>query len=118
MSDACSPKCESLNVPAGEYSYTFSVPLNGMEQIQQHIRQWGGVVTSFNLYEGFRESFIKGGNKVYEPARNAKAVERHAIVLVGYDNTGEYWIARNSWGTGWGDQGFFKVRFPAALIAP
>jgi len=90
--------------------------MDGMEEIQQHIRQWGGVVTSFNLYEGFRESFSKGGDKVYEPTRNAKVVERHAIVLVGYDNTGEYWIPRNSWGTGWGDQGFFKVRYYTADV--
>ena len=39
----------------------------------------------------------------------------HAVELVGWDtgNAGkygsvDYWIIRNSWGTGWGDNGYFK----------
>ena len=31
----------------------------------------------------------------------------HAVLLVGY--TDQYWIIKNSWGTGWGDQGFIYV---------
>jgi len=37
----------------------------------------------------------------------------HEIAVVGYGEdslTGEkYWIGRNSWGTYWGDYGFFKM---------
>jgi len=35
----------------------------------------------------------------------------HAIVLVGYNNTGNYWILKNSWGEGYEDNGYFKVRY-------
>ncbi len=35
----------------------------------------------------------------------------HAIALVGYDDAGGYWIGKNSWGTGWGDGGFFKIGY-------
>ena len=38
----------------------------------------------------------------------------HELALVGYGKdqaTGEeYWVGRNSWGTYWGEQGFFKIR--------
>ena len=35
----------------------------------------------------------------------------HAVQAVGYNMTASppYWIVRNSWGTGWGDKGFFNV---------
>jgi len=33
----------------------------------------------------------------------------HAVVIVGYNNTNSppYWLVRNSWGTSWGEQGYF-----------
>lgn len=35
----------------------------------------------------------------------------HAVMLVGYDTTGEkpYFILRNSWGTGWGQDGYMQI---------
>ena len=42
----------------------------------------------------------------------------HAVVLVGYgvdDVTGQpYYLARNSWGSAWGEGGFFRLSRGAA----
>ncbi len=40
----------------------------------------------------------------------------HAIMIVGYDDAGGYWIVRNSWGTGWGDGGYFKLGYGECYI--
>ena len=40
----------------------------------------------------------------------------HAVVIVGYDDYYGYWIVKNSWGTSWGDDGFFKVPYGECSI--
>lgn len=37
----------------------------------------------------------------------------HAVVIVGYNDMGNYWIVRNSWGANWGpdNDGYFKVGY-------
>lgn len=38
----------------------------------------------------------------------AKRTGGHAVIIVGW--TADYWIAKNSWGTSWGEQGFFRFK--------
>jgi len=35
----------------------------------------------------------------------------HAVVLVGYDDAGGYWIVKNSWGFTWGESGYIKLSY-------
>ena len=46
-------------------------------------------------------------------ALSAAALERHAIFLVGYNNIEEWWLVKNSWGTGFADGGFFRLSYAA-----
>ncbi|MDW7682190.1 MAG: C1 family peptidase, partial [bacterium] len=35
----------------------------------------------------------------------------HAVLLVGYNDNGSYFKAKNSWGTGWGENGYFRIAY-------
>lgn len=56
--------------------------------------------------------FYQGG--VFQNDDCSSDVVNHNVLAVGYDadeNTGlEYWILKNSWGTGWGEDGYFKIK--------
>jgi putative hemolysin len=40
----------------------------------------------------------------------------HAVAIVGYNDAGGYWWVRNSWGTGWGDNGYFKLGYGECYV--
>lgn len=44
----------------------------------------------------------------------------HAVEIVGYGtdpNAGDYWLVKNSWGTDWGENGYFRIRRGTNLCA-
>lgn len=82
---------------------------------RRYIREYGAVVTSFQIFSDFAAFFDKAANarKVYTPSKDARFTENHAVVLVGYENDedgSEYFLALNSWSAAFADNGLFRVR--------
>ncbi len=75
------------------------------------MRRWiatrGPVVGTMSVYEDFVR-FYKGG--VYRYISGAPG-GGHCICIVGYDDDAQCWIGKNSWGTGWGEDGFFRIAY-------
>ena len=40
----------------------------------------------------------------------------HCVSLIGYDDAQGCWIAKNSWGTDWGESGYFKIAYGQCRI--
>ena len=45
------------------------------------------------------------------PAPHEKVVGGHAVVAVGYDDSAQRVIVRNSWGPAWGQAGYFTMPY-------
>ena len=89
------------------------------------ITDWGWVTQSFvnetaiklalqdgplSFYMDVYDDFYFYSSDIYERSGGAAYVGGHVVVLVGYDDVERYWICKNSWGTGWGESGYFKIR--------
>ena len=47
---------------------------------------------------------------VYTPVTNV-GWANHAVLLVGWDDSDDCWIIKNSWGKGWGENGYARVKY-------
>ena len=66
------------------------------------------IVVSLNLYESFHGLKIDG---IYAPKTSEKKDDPHAVCMIGYDNISRQFEFINSWGTEWGNKGFFKMSY-------
>jgi cathepsin B len=77
-----------------------------VDEIKSEIYSHGPVEGAFTVYEDFFN--YKSG--VYSPT-STDVAGGHAIKVLGWGNEDgkDYWLCANSWGSGWGMKGFFKI---------
>mmetsp|Transcript_17935 Transcript_17935/g.15840 ORF Transcript_17935/g.15840 Transcript_17935/m.15840 type:complete len:425 (+) Transcript_17935:630-1904(+) len=81
---------------------------SGVQAMKEEISTYGPIscgIDSTPKFHNYTEGIF---------SETGKTSINHIISLVGYgadQETGEeYWIGRNSWGTNWGEMGFFKIK--------
>jgi C1A family cysteine protease len=72
-------------------------------------------VFGFSVYQSFESQQVAKSGHASMPAPGEKAVGGHAVVAVGYDDSQNWFIVRNSWGTGWGMKGYFTLPYAYLL---
>ncbi len=74
--------------------------------IKNALYTYGPLVTTMDVYDDFF-SYVSG---VYSYVSGPYA-GGHAILIVGYDDSKSCFIVKNSWGTEWGESGFFRIAY-------
>jgi C1A family cysteine protease len=70
------------------------------------------VVIGFDVYESFESQVVANtGQMPFPNVDTEECLGGHAVTLVGYDDATQKFIARNSWGAGWGDRGYFYMPY-------
>ena len=68
-------------------------------------------VFGFTVYESFESATVARTGVVNMPKPGEKVLGGHAVVGVGYNDAQQRFIIRNSWGTGWGQKGYFTMPY-------
>jgi len=85
---------------------------NNENSIKNALVKYGPLPTTLHVYEDF-DSYTGG---VYERVSNI-LLGYHAVIIVGWDDNPKVndsigkpcWICKNSWGTDWGESGYFRI---------
>lgn len=75
-------------------------------QIKTAIYNYGPIVVTMSVYDDFF-SYSSG---IYKYVSGSVA-GGHALELIGWDDINQCFIVKNSWGTGWGESGFFRIAY-------
>jgi C1A family cysteine protease len=85
--------------------------INGIETALQS----GPVTTYMQVWSDFyyyhSGIYKKTASATTDPNNNG-----HLVAIVGYNHPNKYWICKNSWGTDWGENGFFRIQMGQVLI--
>jgi len=68
------------------------------------------VIVGFDVYASF-ETIGANGIMPYPNTATEQLLGGHAVTIVGYNDSTQRFICRNSWGTRWGDKGYFYMPY-------
>jgi hypothetical protein len=103
-------------------------PCSGWAAQVVKITSWSWVSSSVGAIENALQSgpvgswmavysdFYHYTSGVYQPTGGSSYEGGHFVVIVGYNHNEKYWICKNSWGTGWGESGFFRIKWGTSGI--
>jgi hypothetical protein len=114
--------------PHRPYDYPYE-SLEGWENRTVKIYDWGWVNYSVKSIKTalieygplvicfwFTQDFFYYSGGIYKPRWGGRA-GGHVVTIVGYDDSDECWIVKNSWGTKWGEDGWFRLAYDANVFA-
>jgi cathepsin X len=108
----CDPQTGCYALEPYAYPYTileeYGIVSGGDHNIMAEIYARGPVSAYINAY-CLEDPVYTGGIVQYDSCDNTTT--NHAIQLNGWgtEDGVDYWIGRNSWGTYWGERGFFRI---------
>ena len=68
-------------------------------------------VFGFTVYESFESDAVAKSGVVNMPQKGEKSLGGHAVLCVGYNSKASRFVVMNSWGTSWGQNGYFTIPF-------
>ncbi len=104
--------------PADCYQYAKLHPAVQYARVPQDVGQMRACLAAgfpfvfgFTVYEGFEGNDVAKSGMVQMPSETETEVGGHAVMAVGYNDSVQRFLVRNSWGSEWGVGGYFTMPY-------
>ena len=114
---AVKPSAEAYRDAAADRAVSYQSLIQDLNQMRGCLASGYPFIFGFTVYESFESMAVAETGHAPMPGPRERAVGGHAVMAVGYDDTTQTFIARNSWGTAWGMAGYFTMPY-TYLIQP
>jgi C1A family cysteine protease len=85
--------------------------LSTIKDMEQCLSSGYPFVFGFTVYESFEWDEVTNTGIVNMPKKYESVLGGHAVCAVGYDSVSQRFLVRNSWGTHWGQKGYFTMPY-------
>lgn len=92
-------------------SISYQSVAQNMNALKQALANKLPVVVGISVYESFESDEVAKTGIVPMPATSESLLGGHGVKLVGYDDAVQRWRLKNSWGIGWGQEGYFELPY-------
>lgn len=89
----------------------FYQALGVVEDQKKWLNEYGPLIATFVLYADYASWKPASPGTVYKYDGVSPSTGNHLALIVGYDDAKQAWIIKNSWGKGWGEDGFIHFGY-------
>ncbi|WP_280701372.1 C1 family peptidase [Kitasatospora sp. GP82] len=90
----------------------------GYQRVVQELSQLKGCLAAgfpfvfgFTVYSSFESPEVAKTGEAPMPSPSDQVLGGHAVLAVGYDDSTQRFLVRNSWGPDWGLDGYFTLPY-------
>lgn len=105
------PPVECFEVAAKNRATAYHRLDQDLHQLKSCIREGFPFLFGFMVLSSFEHPTVARTGFMKMPQKGDKPMGGHAVCAVGFDDDQEVFICRNSWGSGWGDDGYFYMPY-------
>jgi C1A family cysteine protease len=98
-----------------QHKVLFAYRLNDLDDMKTCLKNGFPFVMGIGVYDSFMSPEVEATGQVPMPNLQTETLQGgHAVCCVGFNDQAGHLIVRNSWGTSWGDGGYFYLPYAYA----
>lgn len=111
---ATKPSVTCYSAAKAHRSVSYQRVLQSLPQMKACLASGSPIIFGFTVYESFESQQVANTGIVPMPGLHESVLGGHAVLCVGYDDSTQRFLVRNSWGA-WGDGGYCTMPYAYLL---